>query len=102
MNDPPDLEMRPIIAGPMCSTHRLSHLLDILLRPFVEVVRANVRNTRDMLARFPKRLEENHSLATLMLRTCMEISRNKPDYMQWVPGFENFPGKPRAFPMLLF
>ena len=64
VNDPPDLEMRPIIAGPMCPTHRLSHLLDILLRPLVEEVRANVRDTRDMLARLPERLEENHSLAT--------------------------------------
>ena len=28
------LKIRPIVAGPSCLTHRLSNLLDIILRPF--------------------------------------------------------------------
>ena len=30
------LEFRPIIAGPACPTHRLSNLIDILLKPFIK------------------------------------------------------------------
>ena len=51
---PHDLKMRPIIAGPACPTHRLSHLLDQLLRPLVQYVEANVRDSLDMLSRLRK------------------------------------------------
>ena len=61
---PPDLKMRPIVAGPTCPTHRLSHLLDLILRPLVKKVKANVRDTSDILSRLPERLEEGHKLAT--------------------------------------
>ena len=32
-----DLKLRPIVAGPSCHTHRLSNLIDILLRPYTEL-----------------------------------------------------------------
>ena len=31
-----DLKLRPIVASPSCQTHRLSNLLDILLRPLTK------------------------------------------------------------------
>ena len=31
-----DLKLRPIVAGPTCQTHRLSNLIDILLRPLTK------------------------------------------------------------------
>ena len=42
---PDDLKMRPIIAGPASPTHRLSHFLDILMRPLIKGVQAYVRDT---------------------------------------------------------
>ena len=41
VNNVTDLKLRPIIAGPSCLTHRLSNLLDILLRPLtgIKVIR---------------------------------------------------------------
>ena len=33
-----DLKLRPIVAGPACQTHRLSNLIDILLRPYTKRV----------------------------------------------------------------
>ena len=35
-----DLKLRPIVAGPSCLTHRLSNLLDILLRPHTKYIKA--------------------------------------------------------------
>ena len=37
------LKLQPIIAGPACLTHRLSNLLDILLRPFTNHVKSQIR-----------------------------------------------------------
>ena len=33
--EPPDLTLRQVVAGPNCPTHRLSNLVDILLKPFL-------------------------------------------------------------------
>ena len=34
--NPVDLKLGPIIAGPVCPTHRLSHFIDIILQPFAK------------------------------------------------------------------
>ena len=34
--DPEDLTFRPTVVDPACETHRLSNLIDILLKPFIE------------------------------------------------------------------
>ena len=36
--DPEDLKFCRIVTGPSCETHRLSKLVDILLKPFIEKV----------------------------------------------------------------
>ena len=59
-----DLKMRPIIAGPASPTHRLSHFLDILLRPLIKGVQAYVRDTSDILSKLPKTAADNVQLAT--------------------------------------
>ena len=38
--EPPDLTLRPIVAGPNCPTRRLSNLGDILLKPFLIHIKA--------------------------------------------------------------
>ena len=52
------------MAGPDCPTHRLSHFLDLILRPLVSEARANVKDTVNFLERLPKTLEEGYKMAT--------------------------------------
>ena len=62
--NPSDLSMRPIIAGPICPTYRLSHLLDVILRPLVGEVTANIRDTPDLLQRLPEMMGQDCQLVT--------------------------------------
>ena len=57
--DPEDLEFRPIVAGPLCETSRLSCLLDILLKPFLKHVKSYLRDDIDFLNYLPKTVPEN-------------------------------------------
>ena len=59
-----DLKLRPIVAGPSCLTHRLSNLLDILLRPYTKHVKSNLRDTTDFLNNLPDKIQEDTLLAT--------------------------------------
>ncbi len=45
----PDLKFRPIVAGPPCPTHRLSNLIDILLRPYIKQIKRYVRDDINFL-----------------------------------------------------
>ena len=38
--EPPDLKLRPIVAGPCCPTNRLSELLDKILQPYQNYVKS--------------------------------------------------------------
>ena len=62
--DPDDLTFRPIIAGPSCETHRLSNLLDILLKPFLQKVNSYVRDDLDFLSHFPLSTEREALLVS--------------------------------------
>lgn len=59
-----DLKLRPIIAGPECLTHRLSNLIDILLRPFTKQVKSYLRDSMDFLNHLPERVPEETTLAS--------------------------------------
>ena len=59
-----DLKLRPIIAGPSCQTHRLSILLDILLRPLTKHVKSNIRDTTDFLNSLPDGVQDEVILTT--------------------------------------
>ena len=43
-----------MMAGPACETHRLSNLVDILLKPFIKKVKSYVRDDIDFLNYIPK------------------------------------------------
>ena len=59
-----DLKIRPIVAGPACLTHRLSNLLDIILRPYAQHVKSNLRDTTDFLNNLPDRVPPSTLLAS--------------------------------------
>ena len=50
-----DLALKPIVAGPACQTHRLSNLIDILLRPLTKTVKSYLRDTTDFFESFTLR-----------------------------------------------
>ena len=58
------LKLFPIVASPSCLTHRLSNLLDILLRPYTKHVKSNPRETTDFLKHLTERAQEDTLLAT--------------------------------------
>lgn len=57
--DPTDLKFRPIVAGPVCPTHRLSSLIDILLKPFIKYVKSYIRDDIDFLNYLPQSISDD-------------------------------------------
>ena len=64
LENPTDLVLRPIVAGPACPTHRLSHILDILLQPFIKLVDSYVRDSTDLLNKLPSKLSCSETFIT--------------------------------------
>ena len=56
MPQPETLKLRPIIAGPSCQTHRLSNLLDILLKPLTQFIPSYVRDETTYQNKLQKRV----------------------------------------------
>ena len=65
VKSPADLKLRPIIAGTICPTHRLSHFLDKLLQPLVGKIASYIKDSYDFLRKIPEKLTEETELATL-------------------------------------
>ena len=61
---PTDLKFRPIVAGPCCPTHRLSNLLDIILKPFLQHTKSYIRDDIDFLTKLPTRMNESETFVT--------------------------------------
>jgi hypothetical protein len=61
---PSDLKFRPIIAGPACPTHRLSHFLDLLLQPYLKYIDSYVRDDLDFLNKLPISVKETEIFVT--------------------------------------
>ena len=59
-----DLKLRPSVAGPSCHTHRLSNLIDILLRPYTKHVTSYLRDTTDFLNNLPNTIPKDTILAS--------------------------------------
>ena len=59
-----DLKLRPIVAGPSCHTHRLSNLIDILLRPYTKHVTSYLRDITDFLNNLPNTIPKDTILAS--------------------------------------
>ena len=49
MPPPDDLKFRPIVGGPSSRTNHLSQLLDVLLRPYIELVQSNLKDDFDVI-----------------------------------------------------
>ena len=62
--DPEDLTFRPIVTGPACETHRLSNLIDILIKPFISKIQSYVRDDIDFLKYVPKIVPQNTLLVS--------------------------------------
>jgi len=60
--NPEDLTFRPIVADQSCETHRLSNLVDILLKPLIEKVQSYIRDDIDFLNYIPDRVNETTTL----------------------------------------
>ena len=65
VNCPADLTFRPIVAGTCCPTHRLSHLMDVILQPFLMHVKSYVRDSMDILNKLPNIVNSSTKLITL-------------------------------------
>ena len=57
------MKLRPIVAGPQSSTQRLSHFLDILLKPLCPLLDSYIRDDMDFLNHIPSTVPE-HSILT--------------------------------------
>ena len=64
--NPLDLKFRPIVAGPACPTSKLSHLLDILLKPFLKHVKSYIKDTVHFLSKLPQNVNENKIFARIL------------------------------------
>lgn len=63
--DPQDLQFRPIVAGPASPTHRLSNLLDLLLKPLLRYIKSYLRDDMDFLNKLAREVPEQSILVTL-------------------------------------
>ena len=61
---PPDLKLRPIVAGPSSLTHRLSNFIDIVSKPPCEHVPSFIRDDLDFLNHLPETIDENALLVS--------------------------------------
>lgn len=60
IKSPEDLKFRPIVAGPVCPTSRLSHIIDLIIKPLQEVTQSYVRDDIDLLSKIPRQLSGTH------------------------------------------
>ena len=76
LENPADLKFRPIVAGPVCETHHLSNLIDILLKPFVQHAKSYVNDDIDFLTHLPEHITEGTLLVSFnVIQTCILIFR---------------------------
>ena len=62
---PTDMSFRPIIAGPVCVTSRLSNFLDILLKPYIIHIKSYIRDDIDFLDKIRKDIDASETMLTL-------------------------------------
>ena len=62
MSPPDDLKGRPIIAGPISPTQRLSEFLDVILQPIVTTLKTYIKDDWDFLSKLPRESDSPCSL----------------------------------------
>ena len=63
--NPPDLTIRPIIAGPSNPTSHLSHLIHLLLEPLLPLIPSFIKDTFDFLKHLPRKINPSDILITM-------------------------------------
>ena len=61
---PTDLKLRPIVAGPQSPTQRLSHFIDLLLKPLCPMIPSYIRDDMDFLRYIPPTVPEGTILTS--------------------------------------
>ena len=56
-----------MIAGPVCETHRLGYIIDILLKSFIQHVKNCVGDDIDFLIHVPDHVKNNTSLVSFVI-----------------------------------
>ena len=64
IQSPEDLKFRPIVAGPQCPTHRLSHFIDLILKPLCQYVPSFIRDDFDFLNHLPTDIDQDAILVS--------------------------------------
>ena len=64
INEPSDLTLRPIVAGPNFPTRRLSNLVDILLKPFLIHIKSYIKDNLDFLVKCSRENKRDTILTT--------------------------------------
>lgn len=86
---PKDLKFRPIVAGPMCPTSRLSEMLDNILKPCLEDVKSYIKDTADFVTKLPKKdyMSDSDVMVTLdveSLYTNIDNTLGKTAVAHWI------------------
>ncbi|XP_062579660.1 uncharacterized protein LOC134241640 [Saccostrea cucullata] len=90
--NPEDLSFRPIVGGPNCSTQRLSHLLDILLKPYCEKVPSFIRDDIDFINHLPEHIQPNTKLVSfdvVNLYTNIPVDLGIKAVKYWIDRYPN-------------
>ena len=91
--EPSDLKLRPIVAGPSCETHRLSNLIDIILKPLVTKVKSYIKDTTDFLNYLPNVTNPGSLLVTFdvtNLYSNIEHSLGIEAITYWIEHFTEY------------
>ena len=64
MSEPPSIPGRPIVGGPNCLTHKLSNLLDLILKPLAFQVKSYVKDSFHFLEMLLKSIDFDSTFVT--------------------------------------
>ena len=64
MSEPPSITGRPIVGSPNCPTHKLSNLLDLILKPLAFQVKSYVKDSFHFLEMLPKSIDFDSTFVT--------------------------------------
>ena len=64
MSEPPSVPERPIVGSPNCLTHKLSNLLDLILKPLAFQVKSYVKDSFHFLELLPKSIDFDSTFVT--------------------------------------
>jgi hypothetical protein len=93
IKNPSDLKLRPIVAGPACPTHKLSHLLDLLLQPYLVHIESYVRDDIDFLNKIPSKVSQSEIFVTfdvVSLYSSIEMEFGLEALKYWTNAYPSY------------